>query len=72
MIDDKKKLAAISSAVMRYIQQEEEVLALKQLNALNGMPNVARPQGPLNAWGMSGRQAQMQTRNLMQMKALYR
>jgi hypothetical protein len=71
MSDNKKKVAAIS-AVMSYLRQEEEVFATQQLNASTGVPTSGKPQASFNAWGMSGRQAQMQTRSLMQMKALYR
>ena len=71
MSDSKKKVAAVS-AVMHYLRQEEEAFAFQQLNASNGVPISAEAKGSSNAWGMSGRQAQMQIRSLMQMKALYR
>lgn len=71
MDDNKKKVAAIS-AVMRYIRQEEEALAFQQFNASNGLTILEEPRGMSNTWGISGRQAQMQIRNLMQMKALNR
>jgi hypothetical protein len=71
MSDSKKKVAAIS-AVMNYLRHEEEAFAFQQLSASNSMPISARHQALANTWGMSGRQVQMQTRSLMQMKALYR
>lgn len=71
MGDNKKKVAAIS-AVMSYLRQEEEAFALQQLHAAHGISHPAASQVESNAWGKSGRQAQMQIRNLMQMKALYR
>ncbi|MBW1813911.1 MAG: hypothetical protein JRJ39_09630 [Deltaproteobacteria bacterium] len=71
MSDSKKKVAAIS-AVMHYLRQQEEAFAFQQLNAVNGVPISPEAHVSFNAWGMSGRQAQMQIRNLMQMKALYR
>ena len=64
-------MAAIS-AVMNYLRHEEEGFAFQQLSASNGMPISAEHQALANTWGMSGRQAQMQIRNLMQMKALCR
>jgi len=69
--DSKKKVAAIS-AVMHYLRQQEEAFAFQQLNAVNGVPVSPEANVSFNAWGMSGRQAQMQIRSLMQMKALYR
>jgi hypothetical protein len=57
-------LAAISGAIGAYIAEEEAYQA-----AAAGM--VAAPAGPpLNLWGMSGRQAAMQLRQLMQRRSL--
>jgi hypothetical protein len=74
MSDSNKKKVAAISAVMTYLRQEEEAYAFWQLNAsnVNGVPISTQPQASSNTWGMSGRQAQMQTRSLMQLKALYR
>jgi hypothetical protein len=72
MTDDKKMAAAIA-AVMSYLQDEEAVYAQA---AMAGMP-----QAPVSAvsaadiikpWAMSGRQAQMQMRTLMQMRTFHR
>ena len=71
MSKGKKKVAAIS-AVLSYLRQQEEALAFQQLNALNGVSISTETQVFANVWGMSGRQAQMQIRSLMQMKALNR
>ena len=66
-----KEVAAIS-AVMSYLRHEEESAALQQLHAANEISKSAASQAASNIWGKSGRQTQMQIRNLMQMKALYR
>jgi hypothetical protein len=56
-------LAAISGAVAAYMADE----AASQMAAAG----VAAPPGPpLNLWGMSGRQAAMQLRLLMQRRSL--
>ena len=73
MTDDKKVTAAIA-AVMSYIQDEE---ALSAQAAMSGMPQAqavaaATAADMIKPWGMSGRQAQMQMRNLMQMRAFQR
>ncbi len=72
MTEDKKMAAAIA-AVMNYIQEEE---ALAMQSAAAGMPQVAAVTGPaaevMKPWGMSGRQAMMQMRNLMQMRTFQR
>jgi len=71
MGDNKKEVAAIS-AVVSYLKQEEEAIAFQQFNATHGGTMSATSRVSSTAWGMSGRQAQMQTRSLMLMKALYR
>ncbi len=65
-MDNKKKTAAIA-AVMYYLKSEEE--AAMQMQSLP-MPEKTLPPVPMKLWAISGRQAQMQMRNLMQMKAL--
>ncbi|MEJ2285545.1 MAG: hypothetical protein P8X85_18370 [Desulfobacterales bacterium] len=69
MTDDKKMAAAIA-AVMNYIQEEE---ALGMQAAMAGVPQTpvvaaAGAADLIKPWGMSGRQAQMQMRTLMQMR----
>ena len=73
MTKDKKVSAAIA-AVMSYIQDEEAVCAQA---AMSGMPQAPAASAAIAAnlikpWGMSGRQAQMQMRNLMQMRTFQR
>ena len=73
MTNDKKVTAAIA-AVMSYLQDEEAVSAQA---AMSGMPQAPAASAAIAAnlikpWGMSGRQAQMQMRNLMQMRTFQR
>jgi hypothetical protein len=73
MTDDKKVTAAIA-AVMSYIQDEE---AMSMQAAMSGMPQAPAASAVIAAaavkpWGMSGRQAQMQMRHLMQMRTFQR
>lgn len=76
-MDKKAKIAAaISAAVINYIRTEEEGLMMNQgalpagQSASGGAQVVTPP--VFNIWGLSGRQAIMQTRNFMQMKAFNR
>ena len=66
-MEDKRKLAAIAG-VMAYIQQEEEAMCQA---AVQGPLKERMPEPP-KLWGVSGRQAMMQNRNLMQVKAFHR
>ncbi len=66
MDENNKKLVAAISAVIRYIQQEEEIIYTQPFPAAAHAPSVK-----FRLWGLSGRQAQMQMRNLMQMKAFH-
>jgi hypothetical protein len=73
MTDDKKVTAAIA-AVTSYIQDEE---AVSMQAAMSGRPqataaSTANAADVIKPWGMSGRQAQMQMRNLMQMRTFQR
>ena len=60
----RKRVTAAIAAVTAYLQYEQEA----------GMPGVVEeaasvPAAPVRLWGISGRQAQMQNRTLMQMRA---
>jgi len=78
MTKDKKVTAAIA-AVMSYLQDEEAVRAQAGMFGMPQAPavsaaiaaNLIKPWG-MRPWGMSGRQAQMQMRNLMQMRTFQR
>lgn len=64
-----RKRAAAVAAVTGYLRTEEEALAL-QSQAAPSAPAVrpATPATPLKVWGLSGRQAQMQIRRMMQLR----
>ena len=67
-MENKKKLTAALAAVTAYIKTEEEALL-----SMPAPDALSRPAAlPVNLWGMSGRQAMMQNRNLMQMKTFHR
>jgi len=68
MTDTQKKFAAAIAAVMQYLRAEEEMAALQFATAAAA---PAAPAGP-KLWALSGRQAQMQLRNLMQLRAFSR
>ena len=63
-MEDKKKRTAAVSAAMEYIQKEKDQKSQQLL------PPVEFSKAN-NLWGISGRQAQMQLRNMMQLKALH-
>jgi len=71
-MDDKKKITAALSAVLHFIRTEQEALTAHA----SPLPTVQRPspvstcgpERPYNPWGMSGRQTQMQIRDLMLMR----
>ncbi|MDA9761722.1 hypothetical protein N9C84_01460 [Desulfobacterales bacterium] len=68
---NKKKIAA-ASAVLAYIKEEEEIAGAMAMQAQAGAREtqaLERPQ--TNMWGLNGRQAQMQLRSMMQLKAFH-
>jgi hypothetical protein len=67
MTDTQKKFAAAIAAVMQVLQEEE--LAVLQVATMEAAP--AAPAGP-KLWALNGRQAQMQLRNLMQLRTFSR
>lgn len=75
---NEKKLAAAMAAVMTYIRTEEEALA-QQAMSYYPQPQYHTTEVvvekitavQMNSWGMTGRQAQMQMRTMMQMKAFH-
>ena len=73
MTDDKKVTAAIA-AVMSYIQEEEAINMQAAMSGIAQTPaaSAAIAADNIKPWGMSGRQAQMQMRNLMQMRTFQR
>ncbi len=69
MNKDKKKISAAIAGVMAYIRTEEEAICAANMAAALPVAEPAAP--PVKLWGISGRQSQMQLRNLMQMKAFH-
>jgi len=67
-MDDIKQAAAIA-AVMAYIREEEEIACAMAMQAQPSPAPPAHP--PQKPWGLNGRQAQMQLRSLMQLKAFH-
>jgi predicted RNA polymerase sigma factor len=66
-----QKTAAAIAAVLQYIKTEEEAIAMQNAMqaAASQMPRFAQPPVPAaKPWGASGRQTQMQMRNLMQLR----
>lgn len=69
------KATAAIAAVLQYIKTEEEAIAMQSAMqaAQTQMAMVAQQAAPaVKPWGVSGRQAQMQMRNLMQMRTFRR
>lgn len=72
MKPDRKRAAAISAVVCYMKSQEEAVAEMEPEFAEVSGPRTPAAAAPAGAWGLSGRQQQMQMRNLMQVKALQR
>ena len=68
---DQKKIAAIS-AVLAYVKEETDAVATIAAQRVRSQQALSRGlQSRMNLWGVTGRQAQMQLRNLMQVKAFH-
>ena len=70
-MENAPKSAAAIAAVLQYIKTEEEAIAMQSAlqAAQPQMPMFAQqPEPAVKPWGVSGRQAQMQMRNLMQLR----
>jgi hypothetical protein len=66
-MDEKTKMTAAVAAVMAYMRSEEDAL----LALGGGQPKPETPPAQVDVWAVSGRQAMMQMRSLMQMKAFH-
>jgi len=73
-MEDNKRITAAIAAVMNYIQAEEEALRMQAAMAEKAQIPAAVPAstGAFKPWGISGRQTQMQLRNLMQLRTFQR
>jgi hypothetical protein len=68
---EKKEIAAVS-AVLAYIKEEEDAASAMAMQRARSQQTITRGLQPqMNIWGVAGRQAQMQLRNLMQAKAFH-
>jgi len=68
-MENNKKAAAAAAAVLNYIMTEEEAICIQSMATPPVTPAPAPfAAAPVKLWGMSGRQAQMQMRNLIQMR----
>ena len=68
---DQKKIAAIS-AVLAYVKEETDAVSTIAAQRARSQQKLTRGlQSRMNLWGVTGRQAQMQLRNLMQVKAFH-
>ena len=68
-MEERKKIAAATAAVLDYIITEEAAICIQSMAASEVKPApVPSATAPVRLWGASGRQAQMQMRNLMQMR----
>jgi hypothetical protein len=67
-MENPKKIAAAISAVLNYMQTEEEAICIQAMAAPSVKPvaDASAPVSPVKLWSVSGRQAQMQMRNMMQ------
>ena len=66
-MNQKKKKSAAIAAVTLYLKSEQEAAAMQAMAAAQ-IPSGTHAAPPLKVWGLSGRQAQMQMRSMMQMK----
>jgi hypothetical protein len=68
-MNEKSKITAAISAVMSYLEEEAAAMQAAPQD-YNQMAQPPMP--PARFWGVSGRQAQMQMRSMMQLKAFHR
>jgi len=67
-MEKNKKMVAAISAVMSYLHQEQSMTTEAGEAAGGPVPGFLAPAAPVKMWGLSGRLAQMQLRNQMQLK----
>lgn len=72
-MSEKKKITAAAAAVMRYLEEEAAAAIQAAPPEMIAAPaGGTAPGAPVSFWGVSGRQAQMQLRTMMQLKAFHR
>jgi hypothetical protein len=67
-MDNTKQITAAISAVMNYIRTEEEAICIQEMATPPVEPaaDASAAVSPVRLWGVSGRQGQMQMRQMMQ------
>jgi len=74
-MENSKKIAAAVSGVFAFIKTQEEMAYMQAAASLPAagqiLPKAAGPAIPISIWCMSGRLAQMQMRNTMQLKGFH-
>jgi hypothetical protein len=71
-MDKQQKITAAITAVMHHIYEEEAALMQAALDGRAQTQYVSAAAAGFSPWSMSGRQAQMQMSNLMQMRTFQR
>jgi hypothetical protein len=71
-MDQQQKITAAIAAVMHHIYEEDAARMQAALGGRTQAPYVSAAAAGISPWSMSGRQAQMQMRNLMQMRTFQR
>ena len=69
-MEDDKKMAAAVAAVDRYLEMEASASAQPDVKKATLWDRYGGLTPRMNSWGISGRQAQMQVRTLMQWRAI--
>jgi len=70
-MSENEKITAAISAVICYLEEEAAAVAM-QAASQDYNQTALPPMPPTRFWGVSGRQAQMQMRSMMQLKAFHR
>jgi len=68
-MEDDKKIAAAVAAVDRYLEMEASAVSQPDTKKGTIWDRYGGLTSRMNSWGVSGRQAQMQVRTLMQWRA---
>jgi hypothetical protein len=68
-MENKAKIIAAAAAVMNYLKTEEDMVMQSLAPAVPQQPQ-ALPPVSYSPWALSGRQAQMQLRSMLQLKVM--
>ncbi len=64
-------MTAAIAAVMSYLQEEEAALQMQASAEAERQAKISVPSTVFNPWGLAGRQAHMQMRSMIQLKAFH-